>query len=322
VSGTIHTGDALTVLRTLPDASVQCCVTSPPYWGLRDYGHEGQIGAEDSPAAFVDALVAVFREVRRVLRDDGTLWMNLGDSYAGSRSGPQGVTGEMADRSVAAARCRVRNVTRAASGLQSKDLVGVPWRVAFALQADGWILRSEIIWSKTNPMPESVHDRPTKTHEHVFLLTRSGEYFYDADAIADPVSDTPGAQARRRNFDPSKQNKERALKETGMKGGNDDQRDPYATTRNARTVWSMATRPFPEAHFATFPEELPRRCILAGTRVGDVVLDPFTGSGTTCAVADAHQRAFVGIELNPEYADMARRRVFRDGAPLFSWASK
>jgi hypothetical protein len=275
------------------------------------------------------------------------------------------------------------------SGVKPKDLVGIPWAVAFALRDDGWWLRSEIIWHKLNPMPESVRDRPTRCHEQVFLLTKGDRYFYDADAISEPVSMTPGAQAWRRIFDPAKQAKETALKDVGTKGGNDGQRDRDATHRNARTIWAMASAPFHEAHFATFPEELPRRCILAGTsdhgacaacgapwsrhveteRVADrpgrvqgrdgdtldaahgkdgrsgnrmsvrttttgweptcecpdrarvrpcIVLDPFTGSGTTLAVADAHQRAFVGIELNPEYAEMARRRVFRDGAPLFS----
>jgi len=273
-------GDATTCLRAMEDASAQMCVTSPPYWGLRDYGADGQIGVEDSPDAFVLRLVEVFREVRRVLRDDGTLWLNLGDSYAAARGGSYqpaetlagGTSGKMSDGS-RTNRGRgdgyqpSRNA--AAFGLKHKDLIGIPWRVAFALQVDGWYLRSDIIWHKPNPMPESVTDRPTKSHEYVFLLSKSERYFYDAEAI----------------------------------------REECLTSRNARTVWTIATKPYAGAHFATFPPEIPKRCIKAGSREGDTVLDPFMGSGTTALVARNLQRRAIGCEINDDYIEIARQRL-------------
>jgi len=248
----LYRGDALAVLAALPAGSVQACVTSPPYWGLRDYGAEGQIGLEESPDAYVAALVAVFAEVRRVLRDDGTLWLNLGDSYAGHslpgwRAGNEAKNGGVSNK----------NGVGHVPGMKPKDLVGIPWRVAFALQADGWYLRSDIIWSKPNPMPESVTDRPTKAHEYLFLLAKSQRYFYDADAIAEP-SVTPG-DTRHLRLDRT-QIEARQGGDSRLTTGN-----PTGTSRNARSVWEIATQPFPEAHFATFPEALPRRCILAGT---------------------------------------------------------
>lgn len=273
-------GDAITCLQQMEDASAQMCVTSPPYWGLRDYGADGQIGLEDSPDAYVARIVEVFREVRRILRDDGTLWLNIGDSYAAARGGSYqpaetlagGTSGRMSDGS-RTNRGRgdgyqpSRNA--AAFGLKHKDLIGIPWRVAFALQVDGWYLRSDIIWHKPNPMPESVTDRPTKSHEYVFLFSKSERYFYDAEAI----------------------------REEGL------------TSRNARTVWTIATKPYAGAHFATFPPEIPERCIKAGSREGDTVLDPFMGSGTTALVARNLQRRAIGCEISEDYIEIARQRL-------------
>ena len=270
-------GDCLTVLRSLPDGFANTCVTSPPYWGLRDYGHDGQIGLEETPDAYVERMVAVFREVRRVLRDDGTLWLNLGDSYAGGSSSgtvnneTSTLGGGKATQAAAASVVHARK-----HGLKPKDLVGIPWRVAFALQADGWYLRSDIIWHKPNPMPESVTDRPTKAHEYVFLMSKSPRYYYDADAI-----------------------KERAT--------NDD------TGRNKRSVWTVTTRPFSGAHFACYPPDLIKPCIAAGCPEGGIVLDPFFGSGTTGMVAESLGRRWFGIELNPEYEPLIRQRTAQRG---------
>lgn len=298
---TILTGDCRDVLPTLPSESVQCCVTSPPYFGLRDYGVEGQIGLESSVEEYVSELVSVFGEVRRALRPDGVLWLNLGDSYAGSW-GAQGHRETPATIS----RNQIRNHPKRAShtgairaaGLKPKDLIGIPWRVAFALQADGWWLRSDVIWSKPNPMPESVADRPTKAHEYLFLLTKGERYFYDADAIAEPsVSEHPSGNGFARP---------QQLSRGGR--GSDEQWTPTAT-RNARSVWTIPTKPYSEAHFATFPPELARRCILAGSRPGDTVLDPFNGAGTTGLVAHEHQRKYIGIEINPEYVKISKRRT-------------
>jgi DNA modification methylase len=307
-------GDVRERLADLADGSVQCCVTSPPYWGLRDYGVAGQLGLEPTPDAYVAAMVDVFAGVWRVLKDDGVLWLNLGDSYAMSTKGSSG----KGDKQVSNVGTLISDRRwRIADGLKAKDLVGIPWRVAFALQAAGWYLRSDVIWSKPNPMPESVTDRPTKAHEYIFLLSKSERYFYDAGSIADPVSQTSGAAAWRRIFDPAKQRKESVLAESGMKGGNDGARNRYAETRNCRSVWTITTQPYPEAHFATFPEAIPERCIKAGSRIGDTVLDPFTGSGTTGQVAIQCGRSFIGIELNPAYAELARTRI-GGAAPLFS----
>ena len=308
-------GDCIEQMRTLDEGSVHCCVTSPPYWGLRDYGVDGQIGLETTPAEYVARLVDVFDAVYRVLRDDGTLWLNLGDSYSTTPSGhcagdsirastPSGgkTTGRVAHD-------QTGRISRRVEGLKPKDLVGVPWRVAFALRDAGWFLRSDIIWAKPNPMPESVTDRPTKAHEYVFLLAKRERYAYDAEAAGEPVSTTPGAQAWRRIFDPAKQRKEATLKAEGTKGGNDGARRKDAQTRNARTVWTIAGEPCAEAHFAVFPEEIPRRCILAGCPRGGMVLDPFTGSGTTGIAALKLGRGFVGCELNHEYRALACERI-------------
>jgi DNA modification methylase len=341
----------------LPDESVHCVVTSPPYWGLRDYGHQGQIGLEDDPRDFIDALVGVFREVRRVLRPDGTAWVNLGDSYnsighkkAGSGYGTTGLAGGVAQMHHPLRR------ENTFPGLKHKDLVGVPWRVAFALQADGWWLRQDIIWHKPNPMPESVRDRCTKAHEYIFLLSKSERYYYDQDAILEPVAVATVERLSQPGLDqqagsdrvPGKTNGR--MKAVGREGPNansslamseksragprkssaghagmpvqsnldalPNHRGPF-DERNKRSVWTVTTQPFKDAHFATFPPALIEPCILAGCPVGGTVLDPFGGAGTTGLVADRLQRDAILIELNPEYADMAERRI-RGDAPLFA----
>lgn len=262
--GEIIVGDALSVLHRFTDGHFQTCVTSPPYWGLRDYGIEGQIGAEADPSVYIAKLVEVFREVRRTLADDGTLWLNIGDSYTSG-----GRTWRDPDKKNPARGMDYRPPTP--PGLKPKDLVGVPWRLALALQADGWYLRADIIWHKPNAQPESVKDRPARSHEYLFLLSKQERYYYD------------WASVRRRGA-----------------GGD---------LRNLRSVWEVNTEPFPEAHFATFPRALVTPCVLAGSRAGEVVLDPFFGSGTVGEVCLALERRFVGIELNAEYAEIARRRM-------------
>jgi DNA modification methylase len=331
----IINADVMEGLRQLPDESVHCVVTSPPYWGLRDYGVEGQIGLEASPELFVARMVSVFGEVRRVLRKDGTVWLNLGDSYAGSGKGPS--NNSEIDRpyrgmsNIAAAPNRWISVP---AGIKQKDLVGIPWRVAFALQADGWWLRSDIIWSKPNPMPESVTDRPTKAHEYVFLLSKSERYYYDDEAVKEPASflqpnspqsiSSPYGQGFTRRAKGNAKTFRGGVYTGGKSFDNDGdmERDSHGNapneslTRNRRSVWTMATAPFAEAHFATFPPELPEICIKAGCPVGGTVLDPFSGAGTTAMVADRLQRNAIGIELNPEYAAMAQRRIDGDRGGL------
>lgn len=306
-------GDVLARLADIPDASVQCCVTSPPYWGLRDYGAEGQIGLEPTPDAYVARMVEVFREVRRVLKDDGTLWLNLGDSFASTTkgSGGTGKSGLMRDgrqeegrRSADAANGRAKFEARtfdlSACSLKPKDLVGIPWRVAFALQADGWWLRSDIVWSKPNPMPESVTDRPTRAHEYVFLLTKSERYFYDHEASKEPaVGQTRHDLTGGRYAAPG---------QTTHTGSREGER-LLDGKRNRRSVWTVNTKPFKGAHFAVMPEALVEPCILAGSRPGDVTLDPFAGSGTVGVVALRHGRLFLGVELNPDYAALANARI-------------
>lgn len=298
----IKQGDALSVLKTMPEQSVHCCVTSPPYWGLRDYGVDGQLGLESTPDEYVEKLVEVFREVRRVLRDDGTLWLNLGDSYAGSGKGAwdnKEVQKEVYVPDKDSPQCKLKKVPQ---GLKPKDLVGIPWMVAFALRADGWYLRQDIIWHKPNPMPESVTDRCTKAHEYIFLLSKSQHYYYDHEAISEPY--TSKAEKPR--------NKAAEGYNNSYVGGrwSEGERDYYsAGKRNKRSVWTVATKPFKEAHFATFPPALITPCILAGCPVGGTVLDPFAGSGTTLLVATQHHRKSIGIELNPEYIEIAKRRL-------------
>ncbi len=306
----IITADVIDGLRQLPDESVHCVVTSPPYWGLRDYGVDGQIGLEATPAEFTARLVAVFREVKRVLRKDGTCWVNLGDSYAGgSTTGAARPGSGRADGIVDDRAQRNRNGVGSVAGLKPKDLVGIPWRFAFAMQDDGWWLRQDIIWAKPNPMPESVTDRCTKAHEYIFLLTKSATYHYDAEAIKEDAVGGRlafyghGVTSAARGADASRQD-----------GNRRD--ESIVDSRNKRSVWTIATAPFSEAHFATFPPELPELCIKAGCPVGGTVLDPFSGAGTTCLVADRLQRHGIGIELNPAYAAMSEARIGRDRGGL------
>ena len=303
----IREGDALDVLRDMPEASVQTCVTSPPYWGLRDYGVDGQIGLEPTPDEYVERLVEVFREVRRVLRDDGTLWLNLGDSYAtGGRGG--GMEGERGDKQRSNAGALLGPKTTPPPNLKPKDLVGIPWRVAFALQADGWYLRSDIIWAKPNPMPESVTDRPTKAHEYLFLLAKSGRYYYDADAIREPHSQAEkdgvpmgniSTDWKPREGHGKLQSDKSGYINTGAVANRPSNYYGHALGRNRRSVWTVPTQPFAAAHFAVFPPALVEPCILAGAPKGGTVLDPFAGSGTVGVVCRKHQRLFIGIELNP-----------------------
>lgn len=310
---TLINSDCLAALRAMPADSVQCCVTSPPYFGLRDYGNAAQIGLEETPAAYVAKLVEVFAEVRRVLKPDGTLWLNLGDSYAGSGRGMGDVCstnkGNGASRGCGSqkpaglhenARTAAqvgRAWVKPPAGLKNKDLIGIPWRVAFALQEDGWWLRQDIIWHKPNPMPESVTDRCTKAHEYFFLLSKSARYYFDGPAIAEPSVCGDGNS----HFDKGK---------TAAHLSGRAQAGPRVDDgmRNKRSVWSVSPAQYREAHFATFPPDLIKPCILAGTRHGDAVLDPFGGSGTTGAVAIELGRLAVLIELNPEYCALIRQR--------------
>jgi DNA modification methylase len=387
--GVLYCGDSLAVLRELPEASVHCCVTSPPYWGLRDYGTaqwEGgdpacdhkremnwpdpknpnansanghgaasqklggdcakcgarridqQLGLERTPEEYISRMAEVFREVRRVLRDDGTLWLNIGDSYAsqgaahGGREDNQSGVGA---KRTHAAGAGDQNPRMAPADLKPKDLVGVPWMLAFALRADGWYLRSEIIWAKPNPMPESVIDRPTKAHEQIFLLAKSMSYFYDVDAIRepatldrDPEDRTPAFwhHGTRNHADPRYQRTNgkhnatdpqapgrRMVENVARKRAEGAAHDsPFGHTRNKRSVWTVATEAFPEAHFATFPQALIQPCILAGCPEGGTVLDPFSGAGTTSLVAKENGRRFIGIELNPDYCKMAAKRLAQE----------
>ena len=304
-------GDCLESMRNMSDQSVHCCVTSPPYFGLRDYGVDGQIGLEPTPEEFVQALVEVFREVRRVLRNDGTLWLNLGDSYAqqGGR-GEQGATSARKGRSNVGAQQK-RSSLRAPEGFKPKDLIGIPWRVAFALQADGWYLRQDIIWHKPNPMPESVRDRCTKAHEYIFLLSKGPKYYFNAEAIKEPATKGP----QRMQADPaSAARKSVGPHSRGPEGFNHQYADSERVwaadgKRNKRSVWSVTAKPFKGAHFATFPPDLVEPCILAGCPAGGTVLDPFGGSGTTAGVALAHGRNAILCELNPEYVELVPARV-------------
>jgi DNA modification methylase len=290
---------------------VQTCVTSPPYWGLRDYGVAGQLGLEPTIAEYVESMVGVFRLVRDLLADDGTLWLNLGDSYASSRDSSVSPDSLRAgDETAITAAAMNRNPSAlAAAGLKHKDLCGIPWRVAFALQADGWYLRSDIIWAKPNPMPESVTDRPTKAHEYLFLLAKQERYYYDAAAIAEAANWPEGSWSRSKCYDNDSTGKLRSFYGDGRKwtGGE---------LRNRRSVWTIATEAFPDAHFATFPTALVEPCILAGSRVGDVVFDPFMGSGTVAQVAQDLGRHWLGCELSPEYARMIEKRTRQQGMLL------
>ena len=342
----ILVGDVRERLKDLKDGSVHCVITSPPYWGLRDYGNDGQIGLEQSPEAYVAEMVSVFGEIKRVLRDDGTAWLNLGDSYAGSGKGPAGNLGSKHNER----HLEHRHSAIVPEGLKPKDLVGIPWRVAFALQADGWYLRQDIIWHKPNVMPESVTDRCTKSHEYIFLLTKSARYFFDNEAIKEPVSEVSIERSRHsfKTDRPSAKTSEGGIdvKEMGTRFV-----DPSG--RNKRSVWTIPPASFKGAHFAVMPERLVEPSLLAGTseagccadcgafyrRIKDaksewerncecatterarcVVLDPFSGSGTTGVVALKHNRNYIGCELNPEYVNIAYARL-SDEAPMFNTVS-
>lgn len=286
---TVLLGDALEQLRDLADESVNCCVTSPPYFGLRDYDVPGQIGLESTPEEYIEKLVGIFREVRRVLRHDGTLWLNIGDSYATS-------SGAQPPRNTRNSYGHTKK--RVPCGYKRKDLIGVPWMLAFALRADGWYLRQDIIWSKPNCMPESVRDRCTKSHEYIFLLSKSEKYFFDAKAISEPT--TQYGRKRKDRFGGNKY-----LGVYHSEGGTYTQK----AEKNKRDVWSISTKGFKGAHFAVFPEELVKPCILAGCPESGVVLDPFMGSGTTGVVAKKLWRDFIGIEINQKYLSMAQERI-------------
>lgn len=299
----IHIGDCRDSMRVMAAAGVkvQTCVTSPPYFGLRDYGHDGQIGLEETPEKFIAELVEVFRCVRDILADDGTLWVNIGDSYASG-----GRTEYAPDPRLPNRGGKHRNRSTAVNGIKPKDLIGIPWMLAFALRADGWYLRQEIIWHKPNPMPESVTDRCTKAHEQIFLLSKSSRYFFNSEAMKEPaVSEKPAGNKKHKGA-------------TAYAGGDEKHRTKAGLmalagveweTRNRRSVWSVATRPYAGAHFATFPPALIEPCILAGSRPGDIVLDPFMGSGTTAAVAIQHGRQYIGCDLNSDYKSLQDERI-------------
>ena len=275
--------DAVEGLRSLPDSSISMCVTSPPYYGLRDYGSDQQIGTEETPAAYIERLVGVFREVRRVLREDGTLWVNIADCYAGSGKAVW-------------------------NGIKPKDMIGIPWMLAFALRADGWYLRSDIIWNKINCLPESVRDRPTKSYEHIFLLSRSPRYFFDADAIKEPITEESRKRYQRGRSEGSKYGVFSG--DQSINGSDYGERMRGQKLRNKRDIWHISTNSYRmDGHFAMFPEKLVEPCILAGSQEGGIVLDPFFGSGTTGAVAKRLGRRFIGIDLNPDYCRMAQQRI-------------
>lgn len=292
-------GDARRTLRTVPSNSVQCVVTSPPYWGLRDYNHGGQIGLEQTYEEYIDEIVSVFDEVWRVLKDDGVAWLNLGDSYAGnnSRASNNGRAGYGNEREGV--------FYRGGKGLKPKDLVGIPWRVAFALQDSGWYLRQDIIWHKPNPIPESVKDRCTKSHEYIFMLTKSARYYFDNQAIKEDAKTPPTVRNKNAEGYQADYPKGDRFSKGARVFGADGK-------RNKRDVWSIPVKPFKGAHFAVFPEALVEPCVLASSREGDTVLDPFTGSGTVGVVSLRHKRNFLGCELNGEYADIARNRIGDD----------
>lgn len=313
---TLHHGTAVTVADRLAPGSVRTIVTSPPYFGLRDYGHDDQIGAESSVGEYVDSLVATFAALRRALTDDGTLWVNLGDSY-NAKPGQRKVT-DKAGAKQQTKRGSTGSPSINVEGLTAKNLLGVPWRVAFALQDDGWILRSDIIWAKPNPMPESVTDRPTKAHEYLFLFAKSPKYFYDADAIKESaVTGFNGSEfhtGKTADHQLGRASTQPRFGGTKQNGGRTYSGNEYAPNglANKRTVWSVSTVPFAGSHFAVYPPELIRPCILAGSARGDTVLDPFSGSGTTGMVATQEGRRYVGIDVNSEYLDLSLRTRFAE----------
>lgn len=315
----IYQGDARAVLETWPDAFVNTCVTSPPYWGLRDYGVEGQIGLEKTPEEYIAKMVDIFREVRRILRNDGTLWINIGDSYAsGGRFGHGNKVGykQASNRGSSGSDDPMRR--KDPSWLKPKDLVGIPWMLAFTMRLDGWFLRQDIIWSKPNPMPESMTDRCTKSHEYIFLMAKSERYYFDQEAIKEPAIFQPDhtvpANWAKEGSDHSAVSYSRRMYKGALKGSFNGKTGDRAfraiqPMRNKRSVWTISTNPFPEAHFATFPPDLIAPCVLAGSPQNGIVLDPFMGAGTTALVAAKYSRQFLGIELNPEYIRIAENRI-------------
>ena len=315
-------GDALEKLKEIDDGVVDCCVTSPPYFNLRDYGVDGQIGIEDTPEAYVSNLVSVFRDVKRTLKDDGTLWVNIGDSYNGS--GKAGKRPEYQSRHTEFGKPSVHKerfgLPTNIKGLKPKDLIGIPWMLAFALREDGWFLRSDIVWQKPNPMPSSVSDRCTSSHEYIFMLSKCQKYYFDADAIKEPCVTQIKNTSKKSNDNKEHTDKQGELGKQTYTGFNSRY---FSKTppeyRNKRDVWTVSTKPYSGAHFATFPPDLILPCILAGCKAGGVVLDPFMGSGTTCMVAKKHGRGYIGIELNPGYVELAEKRIYegtKDGAQL------
>lgn len=332
---TILQGDWIDRLKELEDESVQTCVTSPPYWGLRNYGVDGQLGLEKTPEEYVSKMVEGFREVRRVMNSDGTIWLNLGDGYAGGGNyrGKSVLSAKQSSNGGAVGQVGAMPIPR---GIKPKDLIGIPWLVAFALRADGWYLRCDIIWAKPNPMPESVIDRPTRAHEYIFLMSKSRKYFYDADAIKEPPSQASIDRISQQSFDEQEGGEKDSLNgnrschktlhnwkravfggvnkhngyENRKHSGREDDGSYIQNGVNKRSVWTVPPANYGEAHFATFPPALIKPCILAGSRVGDTVLDPFFGSGTTGLVAIENGRRCVGIELNPEYIKLANKRCF------------
>ncbi len=330
---TIYNGDALKVLKQLLDEHVQCCVTSPPYWRLRDYKVKGQLGLEKTPEEYIKKLVIILRELKRVLKKDGVLWLNLGDSYNGSQKGRGDTQRMYSQRFVSSGKVmdvRRKGKPTNVKSLKPKNLIGIPWRVALALQTDGWYLRQDIIWSKPNPMPEAVKDRCTKSHEYIFLLTKSAKYYYDADAIQEPVSPNTHKRISRENKKTNK-TKPRTPKAQKVPSGWNTGEGSHDTiigrypkiknnksfdaalkimpeNRNKRSVWTVATKSYAEAHFAVFPPELIIPCIKAGSREKDIVLDPFGGSGTTADVSKKLGRKCISIELKQEYCELHKKR--------------
>ena len=322
---TIINGNSLEVLKSLPDNSIDCCVTSPPYYALRDYGCDGQIGLEETPEKYIESLCDVFSEVRRVLTPEGTLWLNIGDSYNGNKVGNTGV---VKNKKVSESNDFHKKLW---SGAKPKDLIGIPWMLAFALRSQGWYLRQDIIWHKPNPMPESVTDRCTKSHEYIFLMSKSQKYYFDYEAIQEPCADqnrtnyacgnrTNGINKDRNDNDFGERSKNwkprtKNCQYDGQKPNSfhlsreNGEPDKEYYVRNKRDVWSVNVKPCSEAHFATYPFELIKPCILAGCPENGIVLDPFMGSGTTAIVARSLNRNYLGIELNPEYIKIAHRRL-------------